>query len=265
MRTLCLLTCFGLLVGCGNPTADAVVPGSAPELVNTAPAAPPAATPAELLLQRAVRAHGGDRYDAACYTFTFRKKQYRFRNDGPRYTYTRTEEKDGHVTVDVLDNAGVRRTVDGEEVALTGKQTAAVSGGVNSVIYFATLPHKLQDPAVNLALGGAELLNGTAYEILDVTFDEAGGGTDHDDNFRYWINAETGRIDYLAYDYRVNGGGVRFRAAYNPRMVDGILFQDYVNYKAPVGTKLALLGKRFAAGQLEELSRIETESPVRCR
>ncbi len=257
MKTSYLFLPLLLCLGCADTaTTD-------PTMQPESPA--PAASPADILLQKALAAHGGDRYGTACYTFTFREKQYRFQNDGARYTYTRTETKDGHTTIDVLDNDGVERTTDREQVALSDKQTAVVSEGVNSVIYFATLPHKLLDPAVNASLAGAETVNGNVYEVLNVNFDQAGGGTDHDDNFRYWINAETGRIDFLAYDYRTNGGGVRFRSAYNPRVVEGILFQDYVNYQAPVGTPLKLLAKRFAAGQLEELSRIETEEVEACK
>ena len=47
----------------------------------------------------------------------------------------------------------------------------------------------------------------------------------------YWFNKETFKPDYLAYDFHTDGGGVRFRKAYNERYVDGIRFVDYENYK----------------------------------
>ena len=62
----------------------------------------------------------------------------------------------------------------------------------------------------------------------------------------------------MAYSYSVNDGGVRFRSAYNPRTIDGIRFQDYINWEAPVGTPLKDLPALFEKDKLKELSRIET-------
>ena len=67
-------------------------------------------------------------------------------------------------------------------------------------------------------------------------------------------------MNYMAYSYHTNDGGVRFRSAYNPRTVDGIRFQDYVNWEAPIGTPLEELPKLYENGQLKELSKIETEA-----
>lgn len=253
-----LLACFVLLLllsTCeSTPPAGAT---AAPEITADTVAKP---TPAQALLARAVEAHGGDRYATAHYGFVFRDKQYTFRNDGTRYRYTRTfTDEDGTVTHDVLDNGTLSRTVNEQPVKLSAKDEAKYRNALNSVIYFATLPHKLQDPAVNLVRAGRQTVKEATYDLLRVSFAEEGGGKDFEDNFIYWINQATGRIDYLAYDYRTDGGGVRFRAAYNPRVVDGILFQDYVNYKAPVGTSLDVLAAQYAKGALEELSRIETE------
>lgn len=223
---------------------------------------PATMSPAQKLLKKTFEAHGGERYRDAEYVFTFRKKDYRFKNDGDNYRYESVSLKDGVTTVDVLDNGNFIRTVDGDTVTLDAKQINAGTGSLNSVIYFATLPAKLIDPAVNLALGAPTEIKGQKYEVLQVSFDEEGGGSDHEDQYCYWVNAESGRIDYLAYNYQVNGGGVRFRSAYNPRVVDGIVFQDYINYKAAVGTELETLPKLYEAGELKELSRIETEDVV---
>jgi len=57
----------------------------------------------------------------------------------------------------------------------------------------------------------------------------------------------------------VNKGGVRFRSAYNRRVIDGIIFQDFINYKAKIGTPLFDLPSLYEKGELEELSRIETK------
>jgi len=220
-------------------------------------------TPAEKILQKTVKAHGGTKYDKAHFSFTFRDKHYTFKNKNEQYVYSRTSEKDGKKTVDILENGNVKRMVDGVAIELSEKQKSGLSGGLNSVIYFATLPHKLQDKAVKKSHKGTTSIKGMTYDILEITFEQEGGGRDHDDVFHYWINQKNNVIDYLAYNYQVNGGGVRFRSAYNSRTVGGIIFQDYVNYKAAVGTPLADLPKLYEEGKLKELSRIETENVVK--
>jgi hypothetical protein len=37
-------------------------------------------------------------------------------------------------------------------------------------------------------------------------FGQDGGGKDFDDEFHYWINKQTHKVDYLAYSYRTNDG-----------------------------------------------------------
>jgi hypothetical protein len=48
-------------------------------------------------------------------------------------------------------------------------------------------------------------------------FGQDGGGKDFDDEFHYWINKQTHKIDYLAYNYQNDDGGVRFRICFNTR------------------------------------------------
>lgn len=228
--------------------------------VNTTTTKP--TSPATALLAKVIQAHGGQKYDNAHYQFVFRGKTYTFSNHGEQYNYSSTQNKDGQVILDVLNNNNFTRTIDGKPTRLSEKQSTSYSNTLNSVIYFATLPHKLKDPAVNLKLVGTSTISGTTYDLLRVTFDEEGGGTDHDDEFLYWVDPTTNQISFLAYNYQVNGGGVRFRAAYNQRRVGGIIFQDYANYKAEVGTPLKDLASLYEQEKLKKLSLIETENVV---
>jgi len=213
-------------------------------------------SPAEKILNKTLAAHGGDKYANAHYQFVFRNKTYTFKNNNDFYEYRMTQEKDGKKITSIL-NKGFTRTSTGQP--LTEKHRKGAAASLNSVIYFATLPYKLMDKAVNKKHVGSTTIKEKDYEILEISFDKEGGGTDHDDVFYYWINKENHVIDYLAYNYQVSGGGVRFRSAYNTRNVGGILFQDYINYKAAVGTPLRNLPKLWEQGILKELSRIETE------
>jgi len=256
------LTVTFLMIACSPPDATL----TATVETDPSPAAAPKETPVKVLdpaavslLERAYNAHGGQRFDKAHYAFTFRDKRYSFIVKDGRQVYFRSYQKDGEMVVDSIEGGEFIQTIEGHRQALTKKDKATGFESLNSVIYFATLPYKLRDPAVNLYPAGTTSIKGKSYDVLKVNFDQEGGGVDHDDNFRYWINQETDRIDYLAYDYKTNKGGVRFRSAYNPRVVAGMLFQDYINYKAPLGTPLADLPALYEKGELEELSRIETE------
>lgn len=220
-------------------------------------------SPADILLEETIQAHGGELYDSAHYQFVFRGNTYTFKNSINDFEYTVKKMKDGVETFDHMTSNNFSRTVDGTLMELTEKEKSGYGNSLNSVIYFATLPHKLKDPAVNLKLQEEVSIRGNAYKVLEVSFDEKGGGKDHEDVYYYWINKETKLIDYLAYNYAVNKGGVRFRAAFNFRKVDGIVFQDYINYKAPVGTPLEVLPSLYEKDELTQLSLIQTEAVLK--
>ena len=233
---ICLLSVF-LLINCESEksTEAELVTESTP-------------TKAQSIFNKALKAHGGELYESANYEFVFRDKLYTFKNDGDRFDYTLKYEKNDTSFFDRLNNEEFVRKVNGEVQKLTEKKENAGREAVNSVVYFASLPHKLKDGAVNKEYVGETKIKDKSYDILGVTFQEEGGGTDFDDTFHYWINKESGMIDYLAYNYTVNEGGVRFRAANNSRNVNGIVFQDYDNYKAEIGTPLIELPALFEHG-----------------
>ncbi len=228
--------------------------------LSTCKKSPNSLTRGEQLMFECIDAHGGERYNKAHYLFTFRDKQYTFHNNNDLYEYTVTYDQDGQNIYDFMNNETYVRTVNGKEVELTEKQISSYSQSLNSVIYFATLPHKLLDDAVNKTYKGSAEIKGKSYQVVEVTFNEEGGGKDFEDTYHYWINQNTKTIDYLAYNYAVGKGGVRFRSAYNTRIIGGIIFQDFINYKADIGTPLIDLPKMWEEGKLEELSKIVTEN-----
>jgi hypothetical protein len=135
------------------------------------------------------------------------------------------------------------------------------ANSVNSVHYFVQLPFGLNDEAVNKELIGKDTIHNKEYYEIKVIFDIEGGGSDHEDVYMYWINAQNYHVDYLAYSFEVNEGGLRFRKAYNPRTIEGIRFVDYENYKTDdLDTPLEQLDDLYEARQLELLSKIENKN-----
>ena len=218
---------------------------------------------ADSIVNKAIKAHGGKLYENANFSFTFRKNKYSFKNKGSNYTYNVSGiDKEGNNFSDELKDGIVTHKIDTTIIRLSPEEYSKHLGALNSVIYFATLPYKLNDAAVNKKYMETTNIKGEFYHTIEVTFNKQDGGMDHEDQFYYWINTKTYKIDYLAYNYKVNKGGVRFRSFYNRRVIEGITFQDYINWKANVGTPLKELPQLYENGKLKELSRIETENVI---
>ncbi len=222
----------------------------------------PILTEAQKHLAAAREAHGSERLHQSNLEFDFRNYHYKMIRDGGMYQYERMfTDTSGQQIHDILTNDDFKRTIDGQQVTLSEKDKSAYSNSVNSVIYFATLPYSLDDPAVQSSYLGEVEIHDTTYHKVKVTFREEGGGKDHEDEYIYWIRQGDHVIDYLAYNYRVNGGGARFRVAYNERTIDGVRFVDYKNLKpVPATLEVEAFDSLYQEGQLEQVSVIETSN-----
>ncbi|NRS88002.1 hypothetical protein HNQ02_000912 [Flavobacterium sp. 7E] len=253
--TLCVLAAVTISCNSKKENQDEIVKKETTETAKPL-------TKADSIINTAIKAHGGDLYAKADYSFTFRDKKYRFKNDGNNYEYSSEVQKGDSLIKDVMINSDFTRYINSQKQNLTAEDAGKYGESLNSVIYFATLPHKLQDASVHKKYVEETTIKGKKYDVIEVTFGQDGGGKDFDDQYHYWINKETHLMDYFAYNYQVNEGGVRFRAAFNTRVVDGVTFQDYINYEAPVKTPLKNLPALHEQGKLKEASKILTENVV---
>lgn len=213
------------------------------------------------LIDSSIKSHGFDRLSGKNISFKFRKKSYSVSRDDNKYVYTRTFTDSSGIVKDVLTNSTVlTRTVNDSLLDISELEAEKTIEAVNSVLYFFQLPYGLNDNAVNKKYAGTDKIDNQDYHLVSVTFGKNGGGADYQDEYLYWINQKDHTIDYLAYNYIVNEGGVRFRKAINRRIIDGLTFQDYINYKPhDKNTPLKALSKLYAEGNLIELSRIVSE------
>jgi len=215
------------------------------------------------VIDRAIEEHGGAVYETVRLSFDFREIHYEILKTPERYEYIREFDDSLGRVKDILNNEGFRRLIDGREVQVTDERAQAFSNSVNSVAYFAFLPYGLNDMAAQKEWVRETELEGNRYDLIYVNFVEEGGGDDFDDEYLYWINKETGRMDYLAYTFHTEGGGIRFRKAVNQRVIDGVLIQDYENYM-PAGAEkrppLDEVEHLYISGGLELLSEIQLKN-----
>lgn len=215
-------------------------------------------TDPQKIIDNAIAASGGQKYLSSTIEFDFRDRHYIAKRKGGVFLYERITKDSIKTTHDFLSNDGFRREINGSQVEVADSMKTRYSASVNSVVYFALLPYGLNDPSVQKKFLGKSQIENREQYVVEITFSREGGGEDHEDVFMYWINKKEFTIDYMAYSFAENNGeGYRFRKAYNPRRVNGILFFDYFNYKPKSEAKLTDLEELFKKGELEELSKIE--------
>ena len=196
---------------------------------NVTPTAAPV-DQAQAIVDQAIAAHGGDRLRQAVVEFDFRDKHFKIIRNGGTYSYERTYTDSTGAVLEVLNNDGIYREVNGVPVTLTEDEKTRLATPLNSVPYFALLPFNLNDPAVQKRYLGEAEIEGRPYHKIEVTFQQEGGGRDFEDRFIYWFDKDRHTMDYMAYDFHINDGGTRFRQAFNTRTVGGVRFADYHNF-----------------------------------
>ncbi|NAY90729.1 deoxyribose-phosphate aldolase [Muricauda sp. JGD-17] len=216
---------------------------------------------AQQIVDESIKDSGGARYQNHNTSFVFRNRTYESEIVDGQKILKRISHLDSVTITDIKSDKVFQRFINDSLVSLPDSIANRYSNSVNSVHYFARLPYGLNDPAVNKALLGKVSIKGQEYYKVKVIFDQEGGGDDFDDTYIYWFNINTFKPDYLAYDFHVNGGGQRFREAYNERYVNGIRFVDYNNYKPKSkNTDILSIGELFEKGELELLSKIELKA-----
>jgi hypothetical protein len=213
---------------------------------------------AQEIVDKSIEVSGGKAYKNSKITFDFRGKNYISETINSLKTLKRIQKNDSVNLIDVLSSSGFTRYQNDTLVALHDSLATKYGNSVNSVHYFSKIPYGLNASAVHKELLGETEIKGKLYYKIKVTFDQAGGGDDFDDTYVYFFNKNTFKPDYLAYDFHVNGGGMRFREAFNERYINGIRFVDYNNMKPIDNTGSVLqVDSLFTYNRLKLLSKIE--------
>lgn len=233
----------------------AIVPAAAAEEAGPAEDLP--------IVEKAIAFHGGDRFEASETSFVIASKSGAFRvevrRDGGLYRHTVVADtSDGERRVTVTNDA-VEVTMAGEPRPVPAGEEQRWRDHVSARIWFPFLPYGLLSDGVYLHDRGlvewpAEEGGTRTLHEVKVTF-QPGSSTDADDEYRFWFDPETGRLEQLAYSF---AGGLRFREAKNFRSVGGLLFSDQENLGLDEeGRRVDEITPELVETEMEHVSTIE--------
>jgi hypothetical protein len=210
-------------------------------------------TSAKEIIDSSIKASGFNKIKNSKISFTFRDKNYTAVRKNGVFKFTRNFDS----IEDILTNDNFNRFINSNKIALNDSIANAYKNSVNSVHYFSVLPYGLNDKAVNKKLLPSVTIKNNEYFKIKISFSKDGGGEDYEDVFVYWINKQDLLVDYLAYSYKTNGGGKRFRTLKGENLTNSIHFRNYDNYK-PINKHISLieLDKAYEANELEKVSEI---------
>lgn len=223
----------------------------------------PASGGARDIVEKAIAFHGGDAFEASDVSFEIASKSGTFRvevrREGGLYRQTvqsLTEEGPRRVTV---TNDAVEVTVGGEARPVAPEDQERWRSHVSARVWFPFLPYGLLGDGVFLHDRGLEEWpaegGGTRrLHAVKVTF-EPGASSGAEDEYLFWFDPETGRLEQLAYSF---SGGLRFRKAFNFRRVGGLLFADHENFGVDEeGRRVDEVTPELVKAEMEPVSTIE--------
>ena len=185
------------------------------------------------VVDRSIEFHGGGIYDnsvvqleicskSGCYQIESRIDEGLF--DISAVGRVRDHERRVRITNDTLEY-----WQDSVLQDVTPERDRSLRDWVMARAYFVFLPYRLRDDSVRHEDLGFEHWDGKPLRKVKVTF-VPGSSSGADDEFLYWFDPETARLEMFAYSFAGNPGGLRLRRAVDHRRVGGILFFDQENW-----------------------------------
>tara|TARA_B110000858_G_scaffold188932_1_gene235080 strand:+ start:170 stop:952 length:783 start_codon:yes stop_codon:yes gene_type:complete len=216
---------------------------------------------AQQIIDKSITVSGVYKLYNSTLSFNFRDKKYIAERNSGAFVLKRISTMKDFQIEDQLSNQGFQRFINFRLSTVVDSMAVKYIESVNSVHYFSVLPYGLNDGAVQKKLLEETTIKGEKYYKIQITFAQEGGGVDYDDVFIYWIGKENFEIDYLAYAFRINGGGMRFREVKKEHLIEGIRLLDYNNFKPKdENIKLYELDKAFENNELIKASEINLEN-----
>lgn len=217
------------------------------------------------IVERSIAFHGGPVQKRSKVALSICSKSGCFdlevQNDGKNFDYVVSGASGEKKRKVHWSNTTVEQWLDGQPTELDAANRQKAQDFVSARVYFPFLPFRLADPSAHLKDLGIERWGERNLHKVKVTF-AAGSSTDAGDEFLYWFNPETARLEQFAYRFgQGEGRGLRFRRGQNYRTVGGILFFDAENFAidAP-GLEVEQISPSFVAEKMKLLSVVELKN-----
>ena len=191
-----------------------------------------AGVPLPEIVAKAIAFHGGDVYDHLAISMTITSLSGSFQIETTREGGSFEQIVTGRVGPDGVErrvrltNDTVQEWRDGVEIARVDEGVRRARTFVDARVFFPFLPFTLEGGDIQFDDRGIETWHGVALHKVKVTF-AAGTSNDADDNYMFWFDPDTGRVEQFGYDFN---GGLRYRKAVEFNRVGGILFSNQENY-----------------------------------
>ena len=128
-----------------------------------------------------------------------------------------------------ITNDSVEWWGNGEPQEVDSEIESGLRDWVMARVYFTFLPFRLNDESAFKQDLGLEEWHGRRLHKVKVTF-TPGSSTHAQDEYLYWFDPESGRLEQFAYSYATSGGGLRFRKTFEHRRIGGVGFFDQENW-----------------------------------
>ncbi|MBZ0113059.1 MAG: hypothetical protein K8J08_11400 [Thermoanaerobaculia bacterium] len=217
------------------------------------------------IVDRSIEFHGGDLYRHSVVSFAICSKSGCFdvttRMDGGLYDHTAEESQGDRRRWARSTNDSIEGREFGKEIPVSESEAQRWRDWVTARVYFALLPFRLTDPSVYQHDLGTVDWEGRELHRVKVTF-EGKSSSDASDEFLYWFDPKTARLEFFAYTYVNSDGsrGLRFRKLHNYRRVGGILVFDQENFgREDHSLALEEINPTTVRERLQEVSQIRLE------
>lgn len=183
---------------------------------------------ADKIIKKSIAFYGMNKLDGKTISFDFREKHFEVKLNDDDFFYESTYKDSLGIIKDQLSSHGFVRELNGLVTPLSKKDSLKYAESLNSVIYFALLPLKLQDDAAKAKFLRTVQVKGKEYNQIEVSFSKEEGGSHHNDVYYFWFDAKDHSMDYFAY----SAGGERFRALNGLINNSGVYLQNYYNLES---------------------------------
>lgn len=218
----------------------------------------------QYIIDQAFKAHGSKVFDQSIIEFRIGKRNYKSTRENGEYRYERFWDSLGVTLHDDLTRRGITRHFDQTQALLDTKKIDELSSSIRNLFFLFSIPFGLNEPQIIKEYLGEVILVEKPYHKIRISFKlNPNDRTIYDNEFVLWIHKTRFTIDYLSFKLsEPNDKSLRFRQAVNPRKVEGLLIQDFKEFKpiqdsieiAPADLDQAWIGK-----QLQEWSGIKLE------